>query len=352
MKKILLIEDNPEMRENTAEMLELASYEVLTAANGKEGIEKAQKEIPDLIICDIMMPELDGFGVLHVLNKFPKTSGIPFIFLTAKADRSDMRKGMNMGADDYITKPFDDMELLDAVDIRLRRSERLKSEFSKDIDGLHSFLNEARGIDELSKLSSERKPRKYKKKEMIFHEGDFPTGIYFIHQGKVKTYKTNEEGKDYITGLHKAGDYIGYMAIFEDAAFSESAMAMEDVELYIIPKKEFNALIYRNRDVSSKFIKILSDNLVEVEERMLKLAYNSVRKRVAEALIMLRDRYKTAKDNPFSISISREDLAGIVGTSTESVIRTLSDFKDEGLIQIQASKIILLEEERIENVRN
>ncbi|HNF42741.1 MAG TPA: response regulator, partial [Ferruginibacter sp.] len=103
MKHLLLIEDNDEIRDNTAEILELAGYKVTTAENGKVGVEKAIQEKPDLIICDIMMPVLDGYGVLHLLNKNPELTGIPFIFLTAKAERSDLRKGMEMGADDYIT---------------------------------------------------------------------------------------------------------------------------------------------------------------------------------------------------------------------------------------------------------
>ena len=125
-KKILVIEDNPHMRENISEILELADYQVFSAENGKVGVEMAQKFIPDIIICDIMMPELNGYGVLHLLGKKDSTSRIPFIFLTAKTDRDDLRKGMNLGADDYITKPFDEADLLDAIESRLKRSEILK----------------------------------------------------------------------------------------------------------------------------------------------------------------------------------------------------------------------------------
>ena len=121
MKKILLIEDNNEIRENTAEILSLADYDVITAANGKIGVELAQDQSPDLIICDIMMPELDGYGVLHILSKKPETASIPFIFLTAKTEKSDIRKGMELGADDYLTKPFDDNELLNAIETRIRK---------------------------------------------------------------------------------------------------------------------------------------------------------------------------------------------------------------------------------------
>src|SRR5829696_5221776 len=130
MKKILLIEDNKDMRENTTEILELANYKVTAAKNGKEGLELANKEKPDLIICDIMMPVLDGYGVLHMLSKKPQTAGIPLIFLTAKAERSDFRKGMEMGADDYVTKPFDDIELLNAIEVRLKKSDVLQQQYA------------------------------------------------------------------------------------------------------------------------------------------------------------------------------------------------------------------------------
>ena len=170
MKHILLIEDNKDVRENTAEILELANYTVTQAENGKQGVEFAQKNRPDLIICDIMMPVLDGYGVIHLLNKNPVTASIPFIFLTAKSERLDFRKGMEMGADDYITKPFDDIELLKAVESRIYKSEVLKAEFSKNTEGLNNFFDQVNKIDELKKLSAERRFKMYKKKEIVFNE--------------------------------------------------------------------------------------------------------------------------------------------------------------------------------------
>ena len=121
----MVIEDNNEIRENTAEILELAGYNVLTAENGKRGVDIALREKPALIICDIMMPELDGYGVLHLVRKNPATESTPFIFLTAKTERSDFRKGMEMGADDYITKPFDSVELFARIEAVLRRAQVL-----------------------------------------------------------------------------------------------------------------------------------------------------------------------------------------------------------------------------------
>jgi CRP-like cAMP-binding protein/CheY-like chemotaxis protein len=351
-KKILLIEDNVGMRENTAEILQLAHYTVIAAANGKEGVELAEKEEPDLIICDIMMPVLDGYGVLHMLSKNERTSGIPFIFLTAKAERTDFRKGMEMGADDYITKPFDDIELLNAIESRLKKAELLKKEFSKNAEGLNDFFQEARGFDTLKKLSEECEIRVFRKKEEVYKEGSYPKGIYFLNKGKLKTCKLNDQAKELITGLYKEGDFFGYLALLEESKHSDSAVALEDTEVCLIPKDDFYALVYKNAEVSRKFIKILSDNLREKEEQLLKFAYNSVRKKVADALITLHDRYKNEADKSFTISISREDLANLAGIATESTIRTLSDFKDEKLIEINVSKITILNYEKLSKIHN
>ena len=353
-KKVLLIEDNQDIRENVTEILSLANYEVIEADNGKVGVELAKKEVPDLIICDIMMPQLDGYGVLHLLSKSPDTSSIPFIFLTAKAEKEDFRKGMNLGADDYLTKPFDDLELLDTVEMRLKKNEIFKKEFKKSKEGLDEFIEAARGVDDLNKLlTDERKIGSFKKKQNIFNEANFPNAVYFITKGKVKTYKTNEEGREYITGLYKEGDFIGYVDLLAESAYTESATVMEDAEICIIPKQDFFSLIYNNRDVANKFIKILSDNLAEKEERLLKLAYNSVRKRVSEALLMVNRQYQTEAGKPGNhLNISRDDLASIVGASTETVIRTLTDFKDEKLIEIAGGKIMILDIKKLEKLRN
>lgn len=352
MKKILLIEDNDDVRENTAEILSLAKYQVVTAKNGKEGVELAQKENPDLIICDVMMPVLDGYGALHLLSKNPSTASIPFIFLTAKADRTDFRKGMEMGADDYITKPFDDIELLNAVESRLKKAESLKKEFSKNVDGLNEFIQNAKTYQDLKKISEENEIRNFKKKDHVYSEGNYPKGLYFIKKGKIKTHRTNEQGKELITGLYKEGDFFGYLALLEEQKYSDSASALDDSEICIIPKDDFYSLIYKNAEVSKKFIKIISDNLLEKEEQLVKLAYNSVRKRVSEALVALHNRFKENESSKFTISISREDLANLAGTATETTIRTLSDFKDEGLVEMKGSSITILNFDKLAHMKN
>jgi DNA-binding NarL/FixJ family response regulator len=122
MKKILIIEDEPEMRRNLATILRLEGYQQLTADNGRRGVELALAEAPDLILCDVMMPELDGYGVLQALRESPATEATPFIFLTARGEKPDIRAGMNLGADDYLTKPVAKADLLNAIASRLKRS--------------------------------------------------------------------------------------------------------------------------------------------------------------------------------------------------------------------------------------
>jgi DNA-binding response OmpR family regulator len=351
MKTILIIEDNVDVRENTAEILELANYKVLQAENGKAGIELANTIKPDLIICDIMMPVLDGYGVIHLLNKSADTASIPFIFLTAKSERSDLRKGMEMGADDYISKPFDDIELLNAVESRIRKSQFLKAEYSKNVDGLNKFFDEVKKLEDLKELSTDRKLKTYKKREIIFNEGNVPLYLYFLVKGKVKTYRAHEYGKELTINLHKEGDFFGYTNLLEERLYSETAETLEESLICQIPKEDFYSLMYNNMHVMKIFIKMLSDNIIEKEQQLVNLAYSSVRRRVAQALILLKKRYEKPENADFSISISRDDLASIVGTATESLIRTLSDFKDEKLVALAGSNITILDVERLRTMR-
>lgn len=352
MYNILLIEDNKDVRENTAEILELAGYKVVTAENGKKGIEEVNQKKPDLIICDIMMPVLDGYGVLHMLSKNPETATVPFIFLTAKTERSDMRRGMDMGADDYITKPFEKSELLNAVGSRLQKLELIKKEYAQDLEGLETFISDVGGTSALQQFIEGRKTHIYKKKQNVYMEGNYSTGIYYLVHGKIKLSKIHEHGKELIISLLNDGEFFGYTSLLEGKAFEDTAQALDDCEIVHIPKEDFFSLINNHREVAKKFLYILTKNVNEQKEKLLELAYSSVRKRVAEALITLEEKYKTDKTGTFSVSISREDLANIVGTATESLIRTLSDFKSEKLIEIKDGKIYLIDEPKLRTLRD
>jgi CRP/FNR family cyclic AMP-dependent transcriptional regulator len=352
MKKVLIIEDNKAVRDNIDEILTLADYEVICADNGKEGADKAIKELPDIIICDIMMPTLDGYGVLQILSKNSKTSGIPFIFLTAKADRVDFRKGMEMGADDYITKPFDGVELLNAVETRLKKTEFWRKEYAPDTEGVNSFLKEAKDSGSVSLADAGQETRNFKKKQSIYEQGQRPVALYFVSKGVIKTFRISDVGKELITTIFKEGDFFGYTPLLEETTYKDNAEALEDSQVMIIPKADFYNLINTDATISKKFIKLLSSNLAEKEEHLLNLAYNSVRKRVADGLLHVNEKYKKNPGDRPKLEISRENLAQVVGTATESLIRVLSDFKSEKLIELQDGKIVIINEVKLKNLVN
>ncbi len=347
MKKILVIEDNTEVRENIAEILELSNYDVITAEDGKQGVELALNKIPDLIVCDIMMPALDGYGVLHLLNKHIQTYGIPFIFLTAKSEKTDLRKGMEMGADDYITKPFDGIELLNAIEVRLKKAESIKRHATKNNEDVNAFINDAKQSSNITLTSDERELYDYKKKQMLYSEGQRPKAVYYIKSGKIKTYKINEDGKELITNIFSTGDFFGYTYVLEEITYKENAQVLEDAEIMHIPKDDFITLISGDSQVAKQFIKLIARNVLDKEESLLNLAYSSLRKKVAYQLIQIFEKLK--KDDN-TINISRENLAQATGIATESLIRTLSDFKSEKLIDLQGSSITILNENKLRNL--
>jgi DNA-binding response OmpR family regulator len=348
-RSILVIDDNNDIRENTAEILDLAGYKTFTAENGKRGVELAMKEKPSLIVCDIMMPELDGYGVLHLLRKNPETEHIPFIFLTAKTERSDFRKGMEMGADDYITKPFEDIELLNAVETRLKKLAILDQKYSPTTAGLQQFLKDIRNTGLIEKLSEQYEVETYEKKQVIYSEGKRPRFLYFLMKGKVKAFKSNEEGKEYISNLYSDGDFIGYTALIEDKNYDDNATVLEQSDVMLIPKDDFLQMVYTDISIASKLIHIITQNVKEKEERLLNLAYSSLRKRVAKALVEIVSKFHHQEQGK-PIEISREDIAQYVGTATESLIRTLSDFKAEKNIDIKNGKIIVTNIDKLKNL--
>ncbi len=350
MQTILIIEDNQDIRENVEEILTLSDYSVITAANGKDGIAMAQEKLPDLIICDIMMPGIDGYGVLHVLHKDPKTQKIPFIFLTSKSERSDFRAAMELGADDYITKPFAGNELLQAIQSRFKKIDILKKSLTPDLAGINELRLAVDDKRTLEQVTKESNTNDYKKKQIIFKEGQHPHYLYYILSGKVKTFKTHEDGKDLVMDLYNAGDFLGYVTLLEGGTYKENAEAIEEAELALIPKKDFEELINSNPAISRKFISLLAKNIVDKENNLLGIAYNTLRKKVAGALVSLEKKYHANKNEPFQVDISRDDLATIAGTASESLIRTLSDFKSEKLIDIKSGKIIIANPEKLNNL--
>lgn len=362
MKTILVIEDNAEMRGNIAEILELAPYQVVQAENGKQGVALARQTRPDLILCDIMMPELDGYGVLHILGNDASLAETPFLFLSAKADAADFRFGMSLGADDYLTKPFDDITLLNAVELRIKKGEHSQPGTILNSAGLEkltrAILNEG---DAKQCLRDNYPMTPYIRKQQLFSAGSSPTSLYFIDKGKVKIFQTDQSGNEYITALLGEGDFVGYMTLLEEGSYTETAEFLEDAQVCTIPKADFLELIYHHQQVANQFIRLLTGEVGEQKERLLKLAYQSVRKRVAEALLMFQRKFyahstgwagtPTGNTSP-AMTLSRDNWSDLVGASTETVIRILGDFKTEGLIGINGSQITLLNIDKLTRLKH
>ena len=295
-----------------------------------------------------MMPELDGYGVLHLLQKNPQMRNIPFIFLTAKTERSDFRKGMEMGADDYITKPFEEIELLKAVEARLKKLELSNVPYTATHDGFVKFLKDINDAGILKSLSTEYEVHSYERKSILYSQGKKPRYLFFVVRGKVKSHRIHEDGKEYILGLFNQGDFLGYSPILKEISYDETATVIEDADIMHIPKDEFLKMLFSDITIARKFIEIMAQNQKENEERLLNLAYSSLRKRVANALISINDKFNHGTDRP--LEISREELAQYIGTATESLIRTLSDFKSEQLIETRNSKIIIRNTSKLKNM--
>tara|TARA_R110002126_G_scaffold66523_1_gene169094 strand:+ start:313 stop:1365 length:1053 start_codon:yes stop_codon:yes gene_type:complete len=342
MKRILLIEDDKALRENTEELLELCGYNVTTASNGRIGIEAAIENLPDIIICDIMMPEVDGYGVLENLSNNEKTKQIPFIFLSAKTEHKEIRKGMDLGADDYLTKPFEEEDLTSAIESRLAKAELIKR-MQDDTSKEHGVTeNEIQSIHELKNFFDDNgELASFEQGEIIYQEGVRSNKIYLILKGLVKCYSMDSDGKELITSLNKADDFLGFTSFLNNVPYQESATALEAVELAGISKDNLKEILGENNNISLELMELLSQNISNIKAQLLQMAYSSVRRKTAQTLLQFADIMNTNKDEP--IKISRNDLASVAGIATESLIRTLSGFKKEGLITIEGRNIQIKE---------
>nr|WP_298927414.1 response regulator [uncultured Allomuricauda sp.] len=348
MKKILLVEDDLSLRENIAELLDLSGFMVFDAANGMIAIEIAKRERPDLILCDIMMPELDGYGVLEVLSSYEETKHIPFIFVSAKTERQDVRRGMDMGADDYLTKPFEEEELLSAIHSRLEKAKLMDSAFSARFEAIKN-KNEIRSLHELKNFFDDHGEQySFKKEETIYNEGDHSNNVYLILKGVAKCYKLEEQGKELITALYAADEFLGFTSLMENIPYQECAVAIEDVELVGISKSKLKTILEENQKVSLELMEVMAGNISQIKEQLLQMAYSSVRKKTARTLLQFEKAMNQGLEKP--LQITRGDLANVAGIATESLIRTLSDFKNEGLISVENRKIRILDQESLQYI--
>lgn len=349
MKTILLIEDDTVLRENTAELLELSDYKVLTASNGQIGVEMAKNHKPDIVVCDIMMPILDGYGVLEALSKNNETKFIPFIFLSAKTERQDVRKGMDLGADDYITKPFTEDEIISAIESRIAKAALLKEERESLQNSSSDTDEEIRTLNDLKNfLDDNGTVYNFSKNDIIYKEGQNSNYIYLISKGVVRCYKFDESGKELTTGLHKEDDLFGYSSFTQNVPYKETAVAMEDTEMVGVSKTELTDVLNNNHKVTLEVMQLLTNDIEGVKDQLLQMAYSSVQKKTASTILRFAEKINAKPDDP--IRISRNDLASVAGIATETLIRTISVFKKQGLIEMEGRNIKVLDLQKLQEI--
>ena len=353
MKTIVLIEDDTVLRETTAEILELENYKVFTASNGLKGVELTKKIVPNLIICDIMMPVMDGYSVFETLSKDTKTNRIPFIFMSAKTEITDIRKGMDLGADDYLTKPISEEILLSAIDSRLAKVALLQevetAENSSKKEEAESEYGDINTINQLKNYFCDSgKTKKYNKGETIYDEDSYSNHMYLIYKGQVKSYKLHVQGKELITSIHKEDDFFGFSSIMGHSKNYESTRAIENTEVLVVPRSDLQKIVKNSYELSNEIFQMLNENLSEVKDRLLQMAYGSMRRKTANTILSFIEKMNFKPLD--SINISRQDLANVAGMATESLIRTLSDLKKDGIIEINGRNIKILDLEKLKNI--
>ncbi len=344
LANLLVIEDNVDVRENLVELLELSSYHVVAASNGKEGVEKALEHKPDLIICDIMMPEMDGYGVLYRLSRNKDTSKIPFIFLTAKTDTDDIRRGMNEGADDYITKPFNEIDLLKAIESRLKKSESVRQEqgVSVQISSIHNLSQQIMAWKDMALFEQQN----YEKNTCFVRDGKNLQRVYFIEKGQIKKEMTNSDGKTLLTDMLGSEEIIGIEKLFNPGPNPYSYTTVTECTLYSISFENLLGLMQSKPEILTGVLNLLSKNIENRDQELIDMAYQSVRKRVATCLLQWSEKF--ADENGY-FKLKRDDLAHHVGTSSETAIRVLTDFKESNWIEAKGRSVKLIEIGKLQN---
>ena len=297
-----------------------------------------------------MMPELDGYGTLKALSNSKLTKYIPFVFLSAKTERNDVRKGMNLGADDYITKPFTEDDLISAIESRLAKVSILQELGNNQKDKIiPSNEKELKNLNDLKNFFDDYGEEfTFKKEDVIYHERDHSNYIYLINQGAVKCYQINELGKELVTALYKEDDLFGYNSFTENRPHEETATAIADTKLVGVSIIEFKKILNNNHKIAIELIELLAVNLSTIKEELLQMAYSTVNKKTATTILKFAERMNRKPNDP--IKISRNDLASVAGIAPETFIRTLTIFKKEGIIKAEGRNIKVIDIEKLKSI--
>ena len=352
MKKILVIEDNPDIRDNISEFLALEGYEVFSSASGKSGLEIAFAEKPDLILCDIIMPNLDGYAVLYLLSKNKDTMNIPFMFLTARNEKSNIQKGLGLGATNYLVKPFTEDELLDAMKLGLQKISQTGTTHSCPEIELINFINDARNQYHIPLSKDGIRSKTYGKDELIFKRGDQPAAAYYLIKGEIKSYLLNDKDSQFTTNRHRNGEFFGYLAIMEGTEHEDNALTEEESSLIEISSYDFLKLMHYDDALGKRFIKLLSGQNLPKEERLISLSYYSIRRRIIEKLLLLAKEIDLRERELELMDILEEKSDMNPELNYGHTASVLNDLKNDHLINIKEGKISIREEMKLQRILN
>jgi CRP-like cAMP-binding protein len=267
-----------------------------------------------------MMPELDGFGVLHILRKDPKFQDIPFIFLTAKSERADYRKSMDLGADDFLSKPFALMALLTSIEARLDKAvaKSVTQIFSKEIteNDKAAWVQKLFSISQVKRFSVNRKTN-------IIQEGSIAHQLVLVERGIVKAYSKHPCGKILITDTYFKGDIIGLSDLIGNKTFSISAESVSDAELAVIPVEDLKEYMSRHLKEAEFIAHFVCLELIQKQAKLVDMAYTPMRERVENLMKSLNKKLEANHLDDITDYFTREELAQMAGTATESLIRVL-----------------------------
>lgn len=347
MARILLIEDDLSLRENTQEMLELAGHKVFSAEDGEAGLQQALKNAIDLILCDILLPGIDGYTVLEKISSNPGTRKIPFIFLTALSNIKEIRHGMNLGADDYIVKPFEEQDLLATINRRLEKFSILKEHENKPAPGAKVHIDSLENFRKHFLKNGEE--IKIAKNELLFRENQPAAYVYLLTKGIIKTLGLDEYGKELITGIYHTDDFLGIYSFHRNITYPEQALVIESASLLRLPIRLVQDIFKENPQFMMEWAENLSEDVIELKDHLLQTAYASVLKKTVNTILDFSEKLHFNKKE--LSKISRGDLASIAGISKESFIRCLSTLKQERLIEINGKNIEVIDLKGLKRIK-
>ncbi|MCF8716448.1 response regulator [Joostella atrarenae] len=337
MNKILLIEDDKMLRENTVELLKLSKkYKVFSADNGLSGIEMAKEIQPDIILCDIMMNPIDGYKVYNELKSDLKTSQIPFVFISAKGEYKDIRFGMNLGADDYLTKPYTEEDLNEAIDQRLKKVKRIKKDLKRN-----QFLR--KNIDTIDLFKKNAHLKVFKKDSVVYDDLTNTNNLYLIKSGLIKSYQLDTTGKILGLYLFKSNDYIGNFSMNNKTKSigGNKSVCIQDTVVYCLSTQKLSELIDSSPSIGKAIIDFLTRYIYNIQNQFLPIIYGNSRSKTLTTLHRLK-KILTDENTKF-IDLPRHDIANFAGMSTETLIRTLKILEKERVITLDKKKIYINE---------